>query len=57
MGANSTQGAGVALFLTGFTLLSAGMAINSILLQLVGAAIVLVSLALFKKAKPWEQAE
>src|SRR5690349_16112771 len=57
MGANSTQGAGVAVFLTGFTLISAGVANSIILLELVGAAVVLASLALFRKAKPWEEAE
>jgi len=57
MGANSTQGAGVAVFLTGFTLISAGIANSMILLELVGAAVVLASLALFRKAKPWEEAE
>ena len=57
MGANSTQGAGVAVFLTGFTLISAGIANSVILLELVGAAVVLASLAVFRKAKPWEEAE
>ena len=57
MGANSTQGSGVAVFLTGFTLLSAGIALSSILMELLGAAVVLGSLALFHKAKPWEETE
>ena len=45
------------MFLTGFTLISAGIANSMILLELVGAAVVLASLALFRKAKPWEEAE
>jgi hypothetical protein len=57
MGANSTQGSGVAVFLTGFTLLAAGIANSMMLLDLVGAVVVLASLALFRKAKPWEEAE
>ena len=57
MGANSTQGSAIAVFLIGFTLISAGIANSMILLELVGAAAVLASLALFRKAKPWEEAE
>jgi hypothetical protein len=57
MGANSTQGSGVAVFLIGFTLISAGIANSLILLELVGALVVLASLALLRKAKPWEEAE
>jgi hypothetical protein len=57
MGANSTQGSGVAVFLIGFTLISAGIANSMILLELVGALVVLASLALLRKAKSWEGAE
>ena len=57
MGANSTQGAGVAVFLTGFTLISAGIANSMMLLSVVGVVVVLASAGLFLKAKPWESAE
>ena len=57
MGANSTQGSGVAVFLTGFALLAAGVANSMILLELLGGVVVLASLAIFRKAKPWEEAE
>jgi hypothetical protein len=57
MGANATQGSGVAVFLIGFTLISAGIANSMMVLELAGAAVVLASLALFRKAKPWEEAE
>ena len=57
MGANSTQGSAVAVFIAGFTVLAAGIANSMMLLDLVGAVVVLASLALFRKAKPWEEAE
>ena len=57
MGANSTQAAGVAVFLAGFTLISAGIANGIILLTLMGGVLVLASAGLFLKAKPWEHAE
>jgi hypothetical protein len=56
VGANSTQAQGVALFLIGFTMLSAGIARGfSILLMAGGVALLAVSIALFQKCKPWEQ--
>jgi hypothetical protein len=57
MGANSTQAAGVAVFLTGFTVLAAGIAGGGVVLDLLGLVVVAVSLGLFKKAKPREEAE
>ncbi|HEY2843014.1 MAG TPA: hypothetical protein VGJ09_05160 [Bryobacteraceae bacterium] len=57
MGANATQGSGVAVFLIGFTLISTGIANSMILVTIVGVAVVLASGAMFLKAKPWEQAE
>jgi hypothetical protein len=57
MGANSTQAAGVAAFLTGFTLISGGLAGGGVILDLLGIVVVVVSLGLFRKCKPWEEAE
>jgi len=57
MGANSTQGVGLAAFLVAFTLISVGMAGGGVLVGLVGAGLLLVSFGIFLKAKPWEEAE
>ena len=57
MGANSTQAVGLTVFLIAFTLISAGMATSQILLSLVGIVLLAVSLGVFRKAKPWEEAE
>ena len=58
MGANSTQGVAILIFLVAFTCLSGALFADGnvllILLFLVGAG---VSVALFLKAKPWEHAE
>jgi hypothetical protein len=57
MGANTTQASGVALFLVAFTLLAAGIANESFLLDIVGLAVLAASAMIFKKCKPWEHAE
>jgi uncharacterized membrane protein len=57
MGANSTQAVGVSAFLIAFTLIAAGIAGGGILVSLVGVVLLAVSLGVFRKAKPWEEAE
>ena len=57
MGANSTQAVGLTAFLIAFTLISAGIATSQILISLVGVILLAVSLGVFRKAKPWEEAE
>ncbi len=57
MGANSTQAVGVSAFLIAFTLIAAGIAGGGILISLVGVVLLAVSLGIFRKAKPWEEAE
>jgi hypothetical protein len=57
MGANSTQGMAVLLFLVAFTFLAAAMfAGGSVLLLLLFVVALVASVALFLKAKPWEHA-
>jgi hypothetical protein len=54
MGANSTQAIGITLFLIAFVLLAGAMAGGGIL-YVVGFLILLgISVAMFMKAKPWE---
>jgi hypothetical protein len=57
MGANSTQAVGLTAFLIAFTLISAGIAGGGIVVSLVGVVLLAVSLGVFRKAKPWEEAE
>ena len=57
MGANSTQAVGLTAFLVAFTLISAGIAAGGILVSLVGVVLLAVSVGVFRKAKPWEEAE
>jgi uncharacterized membrane protein len=57
MGANTTQAAAVTAFLAAFTLICAGIAGGGVLVSLVGVVILAVSLGMFRKAKPWEEAE
>ena len=57
MGANRTQGLGVAAFLAAFTALSAAVYSGRILLYLFAVALLAVSIAAFQKAKPWENSE
>ena len=57
MGANSTQGVAVMLFLVAFTLLSMALFNDGSVLYLVGFLVAFgASVALFLKAKPWEHA-
>ena len=58
MGANSTQGLAVLLFLVGFTFLSGAFFTGGgILYLLLFAVSVGASVALFLKCKPWEHKE
>jgi len=58
MGANPTQALALLLFLIGFTVLSAGlMTGGSILLLLIGVALLAGSVVVFLKAKPLEHLE
>ena len=57
MGANSTQAVAVTAFLIAFTLITAGIAAGGMIVSLVGVVLLAVSLGVFRKAKPWEEAE
>jgi hypothetical protein len=57
MGANSTQAVGVTAFLLSFTALSVGLARGGVLYCLLALALLAVSLAIFVKCKPLENAE
>ena len=58
MGANPTQARGLVLFLIGFTLIAAGLAMDiSVVSLLLGAVALAASIGLFLKCKPWEQIE
>ena len=58
MGANSTQGIAVLLFLVAFTFLSGAMFTGgSILYLLLFAVSLAASIGLFLKCKPWEHME
>ena len=58
MGANSTQGLAVLLFLIGFTFLSGAMFTGGgVLFLLLFAVSTAASVALFLKCKPWEHKE
>ncbi len=58
MGANSTQGVALLLFLAGFTFLSGALFTGGgILYLLLFAVSVAASIALFLKCKPWEHLE
>lgn len=57
MGANSTQAAGVLVFLLGFTALPLGFATGSIIYYLLSVALVGVSVGIFVKCKPMENTE
>jgi hypothetical protein len=57
MGANSTQALGVAAFLLGFTTLAVGIARGGIVYYLLAVALVGISIAVFLKCKPLENAE
>jgi hypothetical protein len=57
MGANTTQAVGLTAFLFAFTLISAGIAWGGMIMSLAGLVLLAVSLGVFRKAKPWEEAE
>jgi hypothetical protein len=57
MGANSTQAVGVTAFLLSFTALSVGLVRGGVIYYLLTLALLGVSLAIFVKCKPLENAE
>jgi hypothetical protein len=57
MGANSTQAVGITAFLLSFTVLSVGLARGGVIYYLATLALLGVSLAIFVKCKPLENAE
>jgi hypothetical protein len=57
MGANRTQGLGIALFLAGFTALSGGLYSGKALLYLLAVALIGASIWAFRKVKPLENSE
>ena len=57
MGANSTQGLGITVFLTAFTALSSAMYVGKVALYLVAIALIAVSIGILRKCKPWEVSE
>jgi hypothetical protein len=57
MGANSTQAVGVTIFLLAFTALSVGLARGGVIYFLLTLALLGVSVAIFLKCKPLENAE
>ena len=54
MGANPTQAVGITLFLIAFVLLAGAMAGGGILYLLGFLVLLGISIAMFLKAKPWE---
>lgn len=57
VGANRTQALGVTAFLVGFTSLSGAFYSGKIFFYLLAVALVAVSIAAFRKCKPWENSE
>jgi hypothetical protein len=57
MGANSTQAVAVAIFLLAFTALAVGLARGGILYYLLTLALLSISVVIFLKCKPLENAE
>lgn len=57
MGANPTQAVGISAFLLGFTAIAGGAYGGKIILYLLGIALLAVSVAVFRKAKPLENLE
>jgi len=57
MGANSTQALGVTAFLLGFTALPVGLAGGGVIFYLLTLALLGVSIAIFVRCKPLENAE
>ena len=54
MGANTTQAAGLLVFLLAFTCLAAGLAGGGFILLVLAVAMLAGSAFLFMKCKPWE---
>ena len=58
MGANPTQAFGILILLAAFVILAAGMAMGGgLALILLSIAVLGVSFAVFRKARPWESKE
>lgn len=57
MGANSTQAVGVLLFLLGFTALPVGLLRGSVVFYILAIVLVGLSVGVFLKCKPLENAE
>ena len=57
MGANSTQAVGVTIFLLAFTALSVGLARGGFIYDLATLVLLGLSIAVFLKCKPMENAE
>ena len=57
MGANRTQGLGIAAFLVGFAALSGAIYSGKALLYLVAVGLIAVSIWAFRKCKPGENAD
>jgi len=57
MGTNSTQALGVMAFLLGFTALPVGIVRGGVIYYILALALVAVSVAIFLKCKPLENAE
>jgi 1,4-dihydroxy-2-naphthoate octaprenyltransferase len=58
MGANSTQAQALILFLIAFIFIAGSFAANlNWLLMILGLVMMAAAIALFLKAKPWEQRE
>jgi hypothetical protein len=57
MGANSTQALAITLFLLGFTALPVGLARGSVIYYVLALVLVGVSVGIFLKCKPLENAE
>jgi hypothetical protein len=56
MGANPTQAYAVITFLAAFILIAAGCATN-IFLIVIGLAVLVLSVFIFRKCRPWEHEE
>jgi uncharacterized membrane protein YiaA len=57
MGANSTQAVGVTIFLLAFTALSVGLARRGVIYYLAALVLLGLSVVVFMKCKPMENAE
>ena len=57
MGANSTQGTAVAIFLVGCCIVPISVFFGGILTIVIGLGLIGVSIALFQKCKPWEHTD